>query len=679
MSVSTTTAKVAYTLSSTTQTLSVPFYFLESNHLKVIKTVSGADTVLTIGTNYTVTGAGNNAGGSITLTGTGVAIGNVITIRRDVPITQLVDYVYNDKFPAETHERALDKLTMIAQAFSEQAGRTLRFGESEALDGTLNLAARKGKVPTFNATTGVLEWIDKANQVDAAASAAAAAASAASIDPANLAKQDMTNAALATETTRGAVELASQADLTNLLRFDCWGDSLTAGTGGQTPWPTQFETLTGYVTTNDGVGGETSSQIRTRFNAASARWGYNTVIWAGRNSFTNATQTKADIAAMVASLGHKRYLVLSIPNGTSEGNPSTAYTQITTLNADLAAIYGTRFFDVRAYLIASGLSALSITPTAQDIIDVAADTTPASLRLDTIHFTTGVYGLIAQQVANRLLVFENGDAIVTTVAAIRRILASPSPIGSTAAASALFTTLGASGLSSLVRLLVTHSGNAYQPFTLRTSSSTQACGGLEFQSSAGVSKWRQGTHGASSGAETDNLDFARFNGSDWARGIRFLSGGGFEFIENGVAFVFGSGSPEGVVSNNPGSVYFDTSGGAATVYYKTAGSGSSGWKTDAENVQTAVPTSGSTVNMTNAFENNTLYMEPAGVLGTLTINLPGNSDVAQTATIATTQTITALTITNASVINGNITTLAAGGFVSFRCIKFSPKTWTRIA
>jgi len=184
MSVSTTTAKVAYTLSSTTQTLSVPFYFLESSHLKVIKTVSGADTVLTTGTNYTVTGAGNNAGGSITLTGTGVAIGNVITIRRDVPITQLVDYVYNDKFPAETHERALDKLTMISQAQQEATNRGLHFGESEALDGTLALADRKGKYLYFDSDTGAIDFANidaaaAADAVDAAESAAASAAAAA--------------------------------------------------------------------------------------------------------------------------------------------------------------------------------------------------------------------------------------------------------------------------------------------------------------------------------------------------------------------------------------------------------------------------------------------------------------------------------------------------------------------
>lgn len=177
--ISSTTSRVAYTLSSTTETLAVPFYFLENSHLKVIKTVAGVQTTLTLGTHYSVSGAGVLAGGSITMTGTGVATGNGITIKRSVPFTQLVDYVANSAFPADTHEKALDKLTMLCQFLQDQGERSLRFEDGETLDGTLELADRKDKVPAFNATTGALEFIDRANQVEAAASAAAAAESAA--------------------------------------------------------------------------------------------------------------------------------------------------------------------------------------------------------------------------------------------------------------------------------------------------------------------------------------------------------------------------------------------------------------------------------------------------------------------------------------------------------------------
>jgi lysophospholipase L1-like esterase len=186
MSVSTTTNKIAYTLSSATQTLAVPFYFLANADLRVLltKAATGGVTTLALTTSYTASGAGVEAGGSITLTGATVsgitpASGDTVTIKRVPEQNQLVDYVNNDAFPATTHERALDKLTMEVQDVQEQVARALRYDETETTDGTMALASRKGKIPSFNATTGALEWVDKANQVDAAASAAAAAASAA--------------------------------------------------------------------------------------------------------------------------------------------------------------------------------------------------------------------------------------------------------------------------------------------------------------------------------------------------------------------------------------------------------------------------------------------------------------------------------------------------------------------
>lgn len=177
--ISSATSRVAYTLSSTTETLAVPFYFLESSHLKVIKTVSGVETTLTLGTHYSVSGAGVMAGGSITMTGTGVATGNTITIKRSVPFTQLVDYVANSAFPADSHEKALDKLTMLCQFLNDMGGRSLRFEDGETLDGTLTLADRKGKGLSFDATTGEVEFYDVQDVLDAADAAAASAAAAA--------------------------------------------------------------------------------------------------------------------------------------------------------------------------------------------------------------------------------------------------------------------------------------------------------------------------------------------------------------------------------------------------------------------------------------------------------------------------------------------------------------------
>lgn len=125
MTVSASTSRADYTGNGTTTAFSVPFYFLENSHLKVIKTsTSGTATTLVLTTDYSVSGAGVLAGGTVT-TVTAPASGEKISILRNVPIEQQTNYVPNDPFPAESHEAALDKLTMIAQQLNEVDSRSL--------------------------------------------------------------------------------------------------------------------------------------------------------------------------------------------------------------------------------------------------------------------------------------------------------------------------------------------------------------------------------------------------------------------------------------------------------------------------------------------------------------------------------------------------------------------------
>jgi hypothetical protein len=134
MSVPTDTAKVQYTLSSGAQALPVTFYFLENDHIKALVDRDGVPTQLTENTDYILTGAGDEDGGTLT-TIAGTALDLVatdqVTIIRRIARTQEVNYVYNDSFPAETHERALDKLTMIAQQDAEERTRCLKYPETE--------------------------------------------------------------------------------------------------------------------------------------------------------------------------------------------------------------------------------------------------------------------------------------------------------------------------------------------------------------------------------------------------------------------------------------------------------------------------------------------------------------------------------------------------------------------
>ena len=52
--------------------------------------------------------------------------GSKVTLYRSVPLDQVVDYTSYGKFPAETHERALDKVTMIAQQLDDANSRSIK-------------------------------------------------------------------------------------------------------------------------------------------------------------------------------------------------------------------------------------------------------------------------------------------------------------------------------------------------------------------------------------------------------------------------------------------------------------------------------------------------------------------------------------------------------------------------
>jgi hypothetical protein len=94
----------------------------------------GSETLLTLTTHYTVSGVGDVGGGNIT-TVTTYSSEYTLTILRDVPFTQLTDYIENDEFPAESHERGLDKAIMILQQLAEKINRALFLVRSSSYSG----------------------------------------------------------------------------------------------------------------------------------------------------------------------------------------------------------------------------------------------------------------------------------------------------------------------------------------------------------------------------------------------------------------------------------------------------------------------------------------------------------------------------------------------------------------
>jgi hypothetical protein len=98
MTVSTTIIKNFHNGNASTTNFAYQFRILEDTDLLVIirTNSTGAETTKTLATHYTVAGAGDASGGSITFTGGNTpAIGETVVIRRNVPQTQAIDYRAN--------------------------------------------------------------------------------------------------------------------------------------------------------------------------------------------------------------------------------------------------------------------------------------------------------------------------------------------------------------------------------------------------------------------------------------------------------------------------------------------------------------------------------------------------------------------------------------------------------
>jgi hypothetical protein len=82
------------------------------------------DELQVITTDYTVSGVGNPAGGTVTFV-SAPANGVIVTLILDEPFTQEIDYVDGDDFPASAHEEGLDRSVLRDLTLSERISRSL--------------------------------------------------------------------------------------------------------------------------------------------------------------------------------------------------------------------------------------------------------------------------------------------------------------------------------------------------------------------------------------------------------------------------------------------------------------------------------------------------------------------------------------------------------------------------
>ena len=155
MTVSSSTNKVSYSGNGSLTTFAYSFKIFDQGDLTVIlRAADGTETTQTITTHYTVSGVGSASGGNVVF-GTAPASGVTVVIIREQPLTQGLDLVANDPFPAESLEEALDKLTFMSQKHEEELGRAIKASRTNTLTGsefTISATDRANKVFSFDSS-----------------------------------------------------------------------------------------------------------------------------------------------------------------------------------------------------------------------------------------------------------------------------------------------------------------------------------------------------------------------------------------------------------------------------------------------------------------------------------------------------------------------------------------------
>lgn len=155
--ISGTTNRIRYSGNGVLDTYPYPFQILANSDLIVYV----AGTLQTLDVQYTVTEAGEVDGGNVVFGVDHIPANEaIIVIIRNLPTTQLVDYTSGGRFPAETHETALDRLVMINQRLLEKLGRVPMIAETLGLSGIELAEPGAGKYLRWNVAGDGIDAIE---------------------------------------------------------------------------------------------------------------------------------------------------------------------------------------------------------------------------------------------------------------------------------------------------------------------------------------------------------------------------------------------------------------------------------------------------------------------------------------------------------------------------------------
>lgn len=200
------------------------------------------------GSGFTIARNGNDMGGTVTFSIAPVN-GVIITLLRNLSLSQETDYTPYDAFPADAHEGALDKLTMIAQQIQEEVDRNSQsIGTEPGVDTT---------APPYEAGKGwmwdpilkkIINSNDDLNSVIGYGQTAESAANAAGVSETNAAASEVATAADAIATAADVVTIAGSEAATSADAVQTALDVISSGTNATNAqleaWNAEAEAIT---------------------------------------------------------------------------------------------------------------------------------------------------------------------------------------------------------------------------------------------------------------------------------------------------------------------------------------------------------------------------------------------------------------------------------------------------
>jgi hypothetical protein len=155
MTISTTIIKNSYSGDASNDTFAYQFKISTTADMQVIiRSAAGAETVKTLTTHYTVTGAGESSGGNVVFEAGHIpAATETVILRRSTTQTQALDLVENDPFTADSVESAFDKNLALVQELQEESNRSIKLSRTNTMTSTeftVGATDRANKILAFD-------------------------------------------------------------------------------------------------------------------------------------------------------------------------------------------------------------------------------------------------------------------------------------------------------------------------------------------------------------------------------------------------------------------------------------------------------------------------------------------------------------------------------------------------